>query len=201
MALNPDGDRSKSSPLLRQILQPLSETEAGSGTEVDEEGDGGGGDDDDDDNDNAGGDGGGDDRDGSPNDDGNDDAVAENVVSIVDGMGLGENEAAALRLAIASGDVNIRGALELFRYVGVAWVCGLWPAALIRIAVRAVQEFFFKGQGYSRVLCPCSRDLVALRGVLSVTEFIQSVETIRVRARRLSDVEGNDLFFSSTRNS
>lgn len=143
MALNPGGDRSKSSPLLRQILQPLSETGAGSGTEVDEEGDGGGDDDDDDDNDNAGGDGGGDDRDGSPNDDGNDDAVAENVVSIVDGMGLGENEAAALRLAIASGDVNIRGALELFRYVGVAWVCGLWPAALIRIAVRAVQEILF----------------------------------------------------------
>lgn len=127
MALASDTDRSKSSPLLRQILQPLPEAgegeEVATGTEAGEgqgeRGDGGGtGDGDDDDNDdNAGDDG------ESPND--NDDAVAENVVSIVDDMGLDENEAAALRLAIAGGDVNIRGALELFRCVGVAEY-GMW---------------------------------------------------------------------------
>lgn len=118
MALNPDGDRSNSSPLLRQILQPLpdTDTEVGTGTEAGEDDDGDGGDDND-----------GDDHGGSPNE--NDDAVAENVVSIVDGMGLDENEAAALRLAIASGDANIRGALELFRWVGCV---GVWsrPATL-----------------------------------------------------------------------
>lgn len=105
MAMHPDGDHSNSSPLLRQILQPLPETEDGTGTDRDREGSG--------DGDDAGAVGDGDGHGEGPN--GNDDAVAENVVSIVDGMGLDENEAAALRLAIASGDANIRGALELFR--------------------------------------------------------------------------------------
>lgn len=43
------------------------------------------------------------------------DHLADSVVGIVDGMGLREDEAAALRLAIARGDANIRGALELYR--------------------------------------------------------------------------------------
>lgn len=41
--------------------------------------------------------------------------MAKVVVSIVDGMSLQEDEAAALRLAIACGDANISGAIELFR--------------------------------------------------------------------------------------
>lgn len=107
MAMHQDGERSNSSPLLRQRLQPpsqrqpLSETEGDARIKI-------GQDHDDDDDDDGGGRGG----------DDNDDAVAENVVGIVDGMGLDENEAAALRLAIARGDANVRGALELFR-----WVC------------------------------------------------------------------------------
>lgn len=122
MALNPDGERCNSSPLLRQILQPLPDTEIGTRAESggDSDGDDNGddnnddnNDDDDDADDDADDVGGGDGDGGSPND--HDDAVAENVVSIVDGMGLDESEAAALRLAIASGDANIRGALELFR--------------------------------------------------------------------------------------
>lgn len=113
MAMHQDGGKSGSSPLLRQILQPLPETADSTattdGTEtgtsiIDPDaartsagedagrGDGGSGT-------------------GSPNDD----KVAETVVSIVEGMGLDESEAAALRLAIARGDANIRGALELFR--------------------------------------------------------------------------------------
>lgn len=115
VAMHKDGGgRFNSSPLLRQILQPLpdatdattaEDTERGTRIEVnaartrvdeDEDEDGGG--------------------DGSGGiDSPNDDAVAENVVSIVEGMGLDESEAAALRLAIARGDPNIRGALELFR--------------------------------------------------------------------------------------
>ncbi len=120
MAMQQDGDRSNSSPLLRQILQPqsqgqpLSETEGDARIAISQDND----DSDDDDGGSRGGDaaeGGGAD---SPATNDNDDAVAENVVNIVDGMGLDENEAAALRLAIARGDANIRGALELFR-----WVC------------------------------------------------------------------------------
>lgn len=118
MATHQDGDPlpSNSSTLLRQILQPLPlpDTQVGSRREAGGEGDA--------DGDDAGADTGGDvhAHHGSPND--TDDAVAENVVSIVDGMGLDENEAAALRLAIANGDANIRGALELFRYVPVGTV-------------------------------------------------------------------------------
>lgn len=47
--------------------------------------------------------------------DASEDDVAESVVGIVDDMKLNEREAAALRLAIACGDANIRGALEVFK--------------------------------------------------------------------------------------
>lgn len=109
MEAHPDGGRSNSSQLLTQILQPLPAANDEAATSEDSE-------------------------DSARLDSGNnaaniemdedeggvaDAVVAENVVSIVDGMGLDESEAAALRLAIASGDVNMKGALELFRFVGV----------------------------------------------------------------------------------
>lgn len=103
MAMHQDGGRSKSSSLLRQILQPLPEAtskETGidaATVETGQENEGGGRSD--------------------RNDGPNNDAVAESVVSIVDSMGLDETEAVALRLAIANGDDNIKGALELFRLV------------------------------------------------------------------------------------
>lgn len=140
-------DRSNSSPLLRQTLQPLQALQPPATTTTTTatptwaqgpagdtiiygNGDDNGGDDDggdihggsgDDENYGDGED--DDDNDNGHNDDGhgghgNDGGVAESVVSIVDGMGLVESEAAALRLAIACGDANIRGALELFRFVG-----------------------------------------------------------------------------------
>ncbi|CAM9808044.1 unnamed protein product, partial [Ectocarpus fasciculatus] len=105
MEAHPGGGRSNSSQLLTQILQPLPAANDEAATSEDSE-------------------------DSARLDSGNnaaniemdedeggvaDAVVAENVVSIVDGMGLDESEAAALRLAIASGDVNMKGALELFR--------------------------------------------------------------------------------------
>ena len=127
MAMDQDGDCSSSSPLLRQILQPQPLSDSDGGAEIDI------GQDHDEDDDNDNDDDGQADRDvaaESPNDD----AVAENVVSIVDGMGLGEHEAAALRLAIARGDANIRGALELFRWVDLAvQAYALSVCALMRI--------------------------------------------------------------------
>ena len=58
---------------------------------------------------------GGDDGDDDDGDDDDDDGVAVTVVGIVDGMGLDESESAALRLAIACGDANVKGAVELFK--------------------------------------------------------------------------------------
>ncbi|CAM9522800.1 unnamed protein product [Scytosiphon promiscuus] len=104
VSMHQDGGRSKLSSLLQQILQPLPEAtsrnadiNAATETSRENEGDGSGG-----------GSGGG--RDGT-----NNDAVAESIVSIVGSMGLDETEAVALRLAIANGDSNMKGALELFR--------------------------------------------------------------------------------------
>lgn len=116
MGARPDGDRSNSSQLLTQILQPLPDANDDAATSEDSEG-------------SARLDGGNNTANIEMDEDGGGVAnavVAENVVSIVDGMGLDEGEAAALRLAIASGDVNMKGALELFRLVGVPrdGICG-----------------------------------------------------------------------------
>ncbi|CAM9489764.1 unnamed protein product [Ectocarpus sp. 4 AP-2014] len=105
MEAHPDGGRSNSSQLLTQILQPLPDANDDAATSADSDGSA---------------------RLDSVNNAANiemgedggsvaDAVVAENVVSIVDGMGLDESEAAALRLAIANGDVNMKGALEVFR--------------------------------------------------------------------------------------
>lgn len=104
-----DQDSGRSS-LLRHILQPLPESSS-KGTEIiaaptetdQEKGIG----------------------DGSGENDAPNNAVAESVVSIVDSMGLDETEAVALRLAIANGDANMKGALELFRLM--AWGCSCLP--------------------------------------------------------------------------
>lgn len=113
-----DFDRLDLSPLLAQILQPLgTASQAGAQSpgvaerhdEVHNEGHDGG---------HVEGHYDGHDEPGegkTKGDTGDDDGVAESVVNIVDGMRLGDSEAAALRLAIATGDDNIRGALELFR--------------------------------------------------------------------------------------
>lgn len=94
--------RSQSSPLLRQILQPVAVSSIGPSPSSEgvplEEGGGRG------DADGPG---------GVVGDEGRE--MAKVVVSIVDGMSLQEDEAAALRLAIACGDANISGAIELFR--------------------------------------------------------------------------------------
>ncbi|CAM9111449.1 unnamed protein product, partial [Hapterophycus canaliculatus] len=101
MAMHQESGSSNSSSLLRQILQPLPESTPRdididpATTDTDQKNEGGV------------------QRGGS--DDTNNDAVAESVVGIVDSMGLDETEAVALRLAIANGDANMKGALELFR--------------------------------------------------------------------------------------
>lgn len=109
MEAHPDGGRSNSSQLLTQILQPLPDANDNAATSEDSDG-------------SARLDSGNNAANIEMGEDGDsvaDAVVAENVVSIVDGMGLDESEAAALRLAIANGDINMKGALELFRLVGV----------------------------------------------------------------------------------
>lgn len=54
-------------------------------------------------------------RGGGDDDNDDNDGVAARVVSIVDDMRLDENESAALRLAIACGDANIKAAVDLFK--------------------------------------------------------------------------------------
>ncbi|CBJ31073.1 expressed unknown protein [Ectocarpus siliculosus] len=136
MEAHPDGGRSNSSQLLTQILQPLPDANDDAATSEDSDG-------------SARLDSGNNAANIEMGEDGGSDAdavVAENVVSIVDGMGLDESEAAALRLAIANGDVNMKGALELFRLDSDAQELEDTFARVARLVLEREHESRLTGQ-------------------------------------------------------
>ncbi|CAM9498154.1 unnamed protein product [Ectocarpus sp. 6 AP-2014] len=136
MEAQPDGGRSNSSQLLTQILQPLPDASDDAATSEDSDG-------------SARLDSGNNAANIEMGEDGGsvaDAVVAENVVSIVDGMGLDESEAAALRLAIANGDVNMKGALELFRLDSDAQELEDTFARVARLVLEREHESRLTGQ-------------------------------------------------------
>ncbi|CAM9904271.1 unnamed protein product [Ectocarpus sp. 12 AP-2014] len=136
MEAHPDGGRSNSSQLLTQILQPLPDANDDAATSEDSDG-------------SARLDSGKNAANIEMGEDGGsvaDAEVAENVVSIVGGMGLDESEAAALRLAIANGDVNMKGALELFRLDSDAQELKDTIARVARLVLEREHESRLTGQ-------------------------------------------------------